>query len=104
MPHLTNGQVWLGFGILFAGIGIMVFAFLVHWRKIDNDILQEDRERLRRECNEYKRKMNAYAEKKAEEMFRQYVKNMRLSVPIRLVNESSIYGGEKRRDTETEKS
>jgi len=95
MPHLTNGQVWLGFAILFAGIGILVFAFLVHWRKIDLDILKEDRERLRRECNEYKLKMNAYAEEKAAEMFRQYVKHMRLNVPIKLVNESEIDWGDK---------
>lgn len=95
MPHLTNGQVWLGFGILFAGIALLVFSFLVYWRRIDNDILKEDRERLRRECNEYKRKMDAYAEKKAAEMFRQYVKHMNLNVPIKLVNESSIDWGEK---------
>ena len=88
MRPLTDAQFWGGAAILFAGIGIMVFAFLVHWRKIDNDILKEDRERLKRQAEEY-------AEKKANQMFRDYVSRMRVNVPVQLVNESDINWGDK---------
>lgn len=87
MRPLTDAQFWGGVLVLFAGIGLLVFAFLVHWRKIDNDILKEDRARLKRQAEEY-------AEKKAQSLFREYVAGIRVNIKPALINESDIDWGD----------
>lgn len=91
MRPLTDGQYWGGMVVVMLFIIAIVWLFLWHWKKINRDILNEDRKRL----NEW---AHRYAEQLAEQMFREYVRNLRVNVPVRLVNESDINWGERKDD------
>lgn len=98
MRPLTDGQFWGGMAVLMLSGVLIVAAFLWHWRKIDKDILRDDRKRLTAWAQRYARQL-------AEQMFREYVRNLRVNVPVRLVNESDINWGdgkEKAHDAEHE--
>ena len=98
MRPLTDGQYWCGMAVLMLSGVLLVAAFLWHWRKIDRDILREDRKRLTAWAQRYARQL-------AERMFREYVRNLRVNVPVQLINESDIPWGdgkEKAHDAEHE--
>ena len=85
--RLTDGQFWGGIVVLYLTIITVVVGFLVHWRKIDKDILDEDREAL-------KDWAYRYAKRLAQKMFREYVRNLVITFPIELINESDIEWGD----------
>ena len=87
--RLTDGQFWGGMAITVLFQIALAAGFLWHWRKIDRDILRDDRKRLTAWAQRYARQL-------AEQMFREYVRNMRFNVPVRLVNESDIDWGERK--------
>ncbi|HAM68526.1 MAG TPA: hypothetical protein DCP68_02780 [Ruminococcus sp.] len=89
MPKLTNAQFWCGMAVLLLMVVAVIAGFLWHWRKIDRDILRDDRKRLTAWAQRYARQL-------AEQMFREYVRNMRFNIPVRLVNESDINWGERK--------
>jgi hypothetical protein len=83
MKTLTDGQFW---GMMAAIIGSNVAicaGFLAHWSSVSKDILRDEKKRLNEQAREY-------AEKMAKELFREYVKHIRINVPVTLVNESDI--------------
>ena len=87
MRPLTDAQFWGGVAVLMGGIALLVFSFLVHWRKVDNDILAEDRRRLKRQAEEY-------AERLAEKRFREYIASVQINFRPTLINESDIDWGD----------
>lgn len=92
MRPLTDGQFWCGMAVLLLMVVAVVAGFLWHWRKIDRDILRDDRKRLHDWAMRY-------AEQRAHELLREYVASIRIDVPVRLVNESDIdWGADSRRD------
>lgn len=92
MPKITNAQFWGGMAVLMLSGVLLVAGFLWHWRKIDRDILRDDRKRLTAWAQRYARQL-------AEQMFREYVASIRIEVPVKLINESDIsWGADSRRD------
>lgn len=97
MPQLTTAQFWICMAILVGGLVALAAGFLIHWRKIDRDILEEDRRALRERYDAEKRRLmsvaEAYAEEKALALYKQRVHTAQ--VPVHLVNESDINWGER---------
>lgn len=91
MRPLTDAQFWGGAIAMMLFIVAIVCGFLGHWKSINKDILREDRKRLQEWAREY-------AERRAHELLREYVANIRINVPVTLINESDINWGESRRD------
>lgn len=89
MPKLTNAQFWCGMAITVLFQIALAAGYIWHWRKIDRDILREDRKRLTAWAQRYARQL-------AEQMFREYMRNLRVNVPVRLVNESDIDWGDRK--------
>ena len=88
---LTTAQFW-GFVTVMTGLMVGVVAgFLYHWYRINRDILHDERKKLTVWAERYARQL-------AEQMFRDYVKGIRINVPVRLVNESDINWGEENKD------
>jgi hypothetical protein len=96
MPQLTNSQFWICAAILIGGLVALAAGFLIHWRKIDKDILAEDRRRLKErydfERNRLRVIAEEYAEEKAIALYKQRVHTAQ--VPVHLVNESDINWGD----------
>lgn len=89
--YLTNGQFWGGVTVILLAFTALVVGFLGHWKSVDRDILREDRKRLEAWARQHAAEM-------ARRMFREYVENMRINVPVVLVNESDIpWSGEDRK-------
>lgn len=96
MPQLTNSQFWICAAILIGGMVALTAGFLLHWRKIDKDILAEDRRRIK-ERYDYERNRlrviaEAYAEEKAQELYKKRVHTAQ--VPVKLINESDMDWGD----------
>ena len=89
MRPLTDAQFWGGIAAMFAAIAAIVAGLVISWRRTAKEVLREDRARL----VSWARK---YAQQLAEQMFREYVKNLRINVPVALINESDIDWGEDR--------
>lgn len=87
MRPLTDAQFWDGVIVLIMFMIAIICGFLGHWKSINKDILREDRKRLTEWAKQY-------AEQRAQEMFREYVKSIRINVPVQLINESDIPWGE----------
>lgn len=85
--RLTDGQYWSGLLVMLLAIFAIVAGFMIYWRKVDRDILKEDRKRLKAWAEDY-------AERLAQRRFRDYVKNLRITLPIELINESDIKWGD----------
>lgn len=90
MHHLTNGELWAG---LLVAIGAVIFiagGYVLHLRKIVMDIIKDEKARLR-----------AWAVKYAEQLARQrlaeLLRNVRINVPVTMINESDIDWGEDER-------
>jgi hypothetical protein len=96
MPQLTTSQFWVCAAILIGGLIALAAGFLIHWRKIDKDILAEDRRRLKErydfERNRLRVIAEEYAEEKAIALYKQRVHTAQ--VPVHLVNESDINWGD----------
>lgn len=97
MRPMTNAQFWTCAGILLGGIIALAAGFLIHWRRIDKDILDEDRRRLKEQYDCERKRLRAiaeaYAEEKALALYKQRVHTAQ--VPVHLVNESDINWGER---------
>lgn len=91
MRPLTDAQYYGGMIVMMLFIVAIVCGFLGHWKSINKDILREDRKRLQEWAREY-------AERRAHELLREYVRSIRINVPVRLINESDISWGESRKD------
>lgn len=96
MPQLTNSQFWICAAILIGGMVALTAGFLLHWRKIDKGILDEDRRRLKErydfERNRLRVIAEAYAEEKAQELYKKRVHTAQ--VPVKLINESDMDWGD----------
>lgn len=96
MRPMTNVQFWVCAGILLSGIIAIAASFLLHWRKIDKKILDEDRRRLKEryefERNRLRVIAEEYAEEKALALYKQRVHTAQ--VPVNLINESDINWGD----------
>lgn len=91
MKPITDAQFREGMAVLILSGVLIVAAFLWHWRKIDKDILRDDRHKLTLWAKDY-------AQKLARQMFMDYVRGMQINVPVQLINESDIPWGESRKD------
>lgn len=89
MRPLTDAQFWGGIATMFAAIAAIVAGLVISWRRTAKEVLREDRARL----VSWARK---YAQQLAEQMFREYIRNLRINVPVALINESDIDWGEDR--------
>ena len=87
MHHLTEEQFYGGMAILIVGIIVLAASYILHMRKIDRGILEEDRRRLKAIAEEY-------AEKKARQLFEEYVREMRINFKVQCINESDMDWGE----------
>ena len=74
-----------------AAIAAIVAGLVNSWHRTAKEVLREDRAKL----VSWARK---YAQNLAEQMFREYVKNLRINVPVALINESDIDWGEDRKN------
>lgn len=87
MHHLTNGELWAGLLVAIGAILFIAGGYVLHLRKIVMDIIKDEKARLR-----------AWAVKYAEQLARQrlaeLLRNVRISVPVELINESNIDWGE----------
>ena len=96
MRAMTDAQFWASAGILLGGIIALAAGFLIHWRRIDKDILDEDRRRLKERYDHERERLRviaeAYAEEKALALYRQRVHTAQ--VPVNLINESDINWGD----------
>lgn len=96
MRPMTNVQFWVCAGILLGGIIALAAGFLLHLRKIDKGILDEDRRRLKErydfERNRLRVIAEAYAEEKAQELYKKRVHTAQ--VPVKLINESDMDWGD----------
>lgn len=87
MRPLTDAQFWGGMAITVLALIAIAAGFLWHWRKIDKDILRDDR----------KQQMvwaRRYAEQLARERLAELLRNVRINVPVTIINESDIDWGE----------
>lgn len=87
MHHLTNGELWAG---LLAAIGAVIFiagGYVLHLRKIVMDIIKDEKARLRAWAVRY-------AEQLARERLAELLRNVRINVPVTMINESDIDWGE----------
>ena len=92
MRPLTDGQFWGGMLVLVMFIVAIVCGFLGYWKQVNRDILKEERKQLHDWAMQY-------AERRAHELLREYVSNIRIEVPVKLINESDIsWGADSRRD------
>lgn len=87
MRPLTDAQFWGGIITLLLFITAIIAGFLGHYKSINRDILREDRRRLHAWAEQY-------AQRRAREMFREYVASIRINVPVQLINESDIPWGD----------
>lgn len=87
MRPLTDAQFWCGIIVLMLFFVTIIIGFLVHWKSVSDDILKEDRRRLNAWAIQY-------AERRAHELLREYVANIRINVPVQLINESDMDWGE----------
>lgn len=88
---MTSAQFWGGVAVAIGMVIAVVAGFLYHWYRINRDILHDERKKLTVWAERYARQL-------AEQMFRDYVKGIRINVPVRLVNESDINWGESSKD------
>lgn len=91
MSPLTDNQFWSGMAVTVLCIILIAAGYLWHWRKIDKDILREDRRRLTEWAHRY-------AEQLAQEMFREYIRGMQINFKPTLINESDINWGDGKDD------
>ena len=91
MRPLTDAQFWGGMICMILFMVAIICGFLGHWRSINKDILRDERKRLHEWALDY-------AEKRAQQLFKEYVASIRINVPVRLINESDISWGESRKD------
>lgn len=87
MHHLTNDELWAG---LLAAIGAVIFiagGYVLHLRKIVMGIIKDEKARLRAWAVRY-------AEQLAKERLAELLRNVRINVPVTMINESDIDWGE----------
>ena len=96
MHHLTNGELWAG---LLVAIGAVIFiagGYCLHLKKVVEDIIRKEKARLRTWAVKY-------AEQLARERLAELLRNVRINVPVTMINESDIDWGEEN-DNEQRKS
>ena len=87
MHHLTNGELWAGVLVAIGAVIFIAGGYCLHLTKVVEDIIRKEKARLR-----------AWAVKYAEQLARQrlaeLLRNVRISVPVELINESDIDWGD----------
>lgn len=90
MRHLTNGEIFAGMCMAVGAVIFIAGGYCLHLKKIVQDILREEKARLR-----------AWAVKYAEQLARQrlaeLLRHVRINVPVTMINESDIDWGEDER-------
>ncbi len=87
--RLTDGQFWGGMAITVLFQIALAVGFIWHWRKVDRDILRDDRKRLNAWAHRYARLL-------ARDMLRDYLCRLKVDIPVTLINESDIDWGERK--------
>lgn len=90
MRHLTSGEIFAGMCMAVGAVIFIAGGYCLHLKKIVQDILREEKARLR-----------AWAVKYAEQLARQrlaeLLRHVRINVPVTMINESDIDWGEDER-------
>ena len=90
MRHLTSGEIFAGMCMEVGAVIFIAGGYCLHLKKIVQDILREEKARLR-----------AWAVKYAEQLARQrlaeLLRHVRINVPVTMINESDIDWGEDER-------
>lgn len=87
MHHLTTGELWAGLLVAIGAVIVIAGGYCLHLKKVVEDIIRKEKARLR-----------AWAVKYSEQLARQrlaeLLRNVRINVPVELINESDIDWGE----------
>lgn len=83
-------DAWIGFLVAVSAIGILAAAWCLHLKMIVDDIIRSEKKRLREWAEQYARKL-------AMKMLKDLLRNLRITIPVELINESDIDWGENRR-------
>lgn len=87
MHHLTPSECFAGFLIASGAILFIAGGYCLHLKKIVQDILKNEKARLRAWAVKY-------AEQLARERLAELLRNVRINVPVTMINESDIDWGE----------
>lgn len=83
-------DAWIGFLVAVSVIGILAAAWCLHLKMIVDDIIRSEKKMLREWAEQYARKL-------AMKMLKDLLRNLRITFPVELINESDIDWGEKSR-------
>ena len=87
MHHLTAGECFAGFLAASGAIAFIACGYCLHLKKVVEDIIRKEKARLRAWAVKY-------AYQLAHQMLAELLRNVRITVPVTLVNESDIDWGE----------
>lgn len=87
MKHLTNGEIFAGMCMAVGAVIFIAGGYCLHLKKIVQDILKNEKARLRAWAVKY-------AEQLARERLAELLRNVRINVPVTMINESDIDWGE----------
>lgn len=90
MKHLTNGEIFAGMCMAVGAVIFIAGGYCLHLKKIVQDILREEKARLRAWAVKY-------AEQLARERLAELLRHVRINVPVTMINESDIDWGEDER-------
>lgn len=91
MRPMTDAQFYSGIAVMLGAILTLVIGFLLHWKKINDDILKDDRQKLVQWAQGYARQL-------AHEMLVKYLRSVVVTIPVQLINESDISWGENKEE------
>lgn len=87
MHHITTGEIWIGLLVAVGAVTFIAGGYCLHLKKVVEDIIRKEKARLRAWAVKY-------AEQLARERLAELLRNVRISVPVELINESDIDWGE----------
>lgn len=76
-------------GTLILAVALIVIGYMMHWRKIVDDIIREEKSKVWADADE---EIEARAEERAKEI----LKSIRYTKRVELINESDIDWGEEK--------
>lgn len=79
---------FIGILFLLAAFAFIIIGYMVHWKKIVTDIIEDEKRRVWAEAE-------AEIEARAEERAKEILNSIQYSKRIQLINESDINWGEK---------
>ncbi len=80
-------DAWIGFLVAVSAIGILAAAWCLHLKMIVDDIIRSEKKRLRELAEQHAREL-------AMKMLKDLLRNLRITFPVELINESDIDWGE----------